>query len=369
MTLVYTLITILVFILLLCIFITISEHFLGLRGEAEVCINSENKLKSKRGTKLLQVLAENNIFLPAACGSKGSCGRCKVKVLSGGGYLTSLEKALLSENELKDNFRLACQVKLREDIDLNIPQELLNVRGFKAKLIEKDNLAFGIKKLCFKLENGEKIDFKPGQYVQIIRDLPRENVIRAYSFSSSPKVKDEFTLDVQLVEGGLMSTYLHSLELGSVINFCGAFGDMFVDLDKHNYNNILLIAGGVGLAPMRSIINYLKENSFKGNVVLFHGVRSKKYLYCENEYKKLQKEYENFKYYPVLSEPALEDGWIGKTGLVTEIFSEYLNETELSSDSIEAYLCGPSKMMEAAEKLLLEKGIEKKSIHSDPFSF
>ena len=101
MVFIYTLVTILVFILLLCIFITISENFLGLRGEAEVCINSENKLKSKRGTKLLQILAENNIFLPAACGSKGNCGRCKVKVLSGGGYLTSLEKAVLSENELK----------------------------------------------------------------------------------------------------------------------------------------------------------------------------------------------------------------------------------------------------------------------------
>ena len=349
MLLFYSIISICILVFILCFIIVLSEKFLGFSGEVEVNVNSEKRFKAKRGLKLLPVLAENNIFLPAACGSKGNCGRCRLKVISGGGYPTALEKISLSENDIKEGQRLACQVKLRENIDLDIPKELLNVRSFNAKLIEIKDLAYKIKCFRFKLENGEKLNFEAGQYIQITRELPREKAVRAYSISSSPNIKDEFTLDVQLIEGGLMSSYLHSLKLDNTINFCGPFGDMYVNSDIKN-DIILLVAGGVGLAPMRSIISYLIENPSKSKIILFHGVRSKKNLYCETEYKKLQKDYSNFEYYPVLSEPALEDGWIGKTGLVTQALEEYLNEEKLLNDSLQAYLCGPSQMMEATTK-------------------
>ena len=369
MTFLYTVIAILIFITLLCLFIILSEKILGQSGEIEVCINSDTKFKANRGLKLLSVLAENKIYLPAACGGKGNCGKCKLNVLSGGGAITSLEKVALSEEEINKGFRLACQVKLRENINLDIPKSILNARSFKAKLIKKDNLAYKIKELRFKIENEEKLNFKAGQYIQINKELPRENVIRAYSLSSSPDDTDEFSLDVQLVEGGIVSPYLHSLEIGSVIDFCGPFVDMFFDIKANKAKTIVLVAGGVGLAPMRSIVSNLSNKQFEGNMVLFHGVRSKKHLYSEKEYKKLQKELDNFEYHPVLSEPALEDGWIGETGLVTHSLEKWLIENESSVNNIEVYLCGPSKMMEASEKLLISKGVEAASIHSDPFSY
>ena len=369
MTFLYSIITICLFIVLLCLIIASSEKFLGQSGDVEVCINKDKKFKANKGLKLLSALAENNIYLPASCGGKGNCGRCQLKVLSGGGYPTALEHATLSETDIKAGTRLSCQIKLRENISLEIPQNLLNVQSFKAKLIGIKELAYRIKELHFKLEEGKELDFKAGQYVQITRTLPRENVIRAYSISSSPESKREFTLDIQLIEGGLMSNYLHSLEKDTIIDFCAPFGDMYVNTDRENTGTILMVAGGVGLAPMRSIISYLVDTSFKGKIILFHGVRSKKYLYRENDYKKLKKEQPNFDYIPVLSEPALEDGWIGKTGLVTQILEEYLNENHYEKATIECYLCGPSKMMEISEKILIEKGIDTNKIHSDPFSF
>ena len=368
MLLLYSIISVVVLVILLCFIILLLEKILGFSGEVEVSVNSEKTFKAKRGLKLLPVLAENNIYLPAACGSKGNCGRCRLKVISGGGYPTALEKISLSEKDIKEGLRLACQVKIRENIILDIPKELLNARSFIAKLIEIKDLAYKIKGLRFKLEDGEKLNFEAGQYIQITKELPRERAVRAYSISSSPNIKDEFTLDIQLVDGGLMSSYLHSLKLDTIVSFCGSFGDMYVNSENKS-DCYLLVAGGVGLAPMRSIISYLIENSSKSKIILFHGVRSKKYLYLENEYKKLQKDNSNFEYYPVLSEPALEDGWIGKTGLVTQALEEYLNEKNIISDSLQAYLCGPSKMMEVTTKLLLEKGIESSKIHSDPFSF
>ena len=174
---------------------------------------------------------------------------------------------------------------------------------------------------------------------------------------------------MQLVEGGLISPYLHNLEVGSVIDFCGPFGDMFVEEKDSNVRTIVLVAGGVGLAPMRSIISYLSKKLTDSKIVLFHGVRSKKHLYSEKEYNALQKEINNFEYHPVLSEPALEDGWIGETGLVTQTLEKWLNENESVVNSIEAYLCGPSKMMEISEEMLISKGVDATNIHSDPFSY
>ena len=348
-----------------------TGKLLGQSGEIEVSINQKNEFKANRGLKLLDVLAANNVYLPAACGGKGNCGRCKIKVLTGGGYLTSLEKLCLSDKEQSNGFRLACQIKTRENISLNLPESMLLAHSFKAELVKIENPAFRIKTLHFKLENGEKLDFKAGQYVQITRSLPWENVIRAYSISSSSYLKNEFSLDVQLIEGGIMSSYLHSLEVGTKLDFCGPFGDMSVD-DASAYNEhsaLLLVAGGVGLAPMRSIVSSLINNGFKGKLVLLHGVRSRRNLYGEDEYRNLAKKHNEFEYFPVLADPLLEDGWVGKTGLVTECLEEWLISNKDGLASAEAYLCGPSAMMEAATKILSENGIAAEHIHSDPFSF
>ena len=371
MTLIYTLLLICGFVMLLCGFIVLTGKILGQSGEIDVSVNQNNEFKAKRGLKLLEVLADNNIYLPAACGGKGNCGRCKIKVSAGGGYMTSLEKLYLSDKEQVEGIRLACQIKTRENISVNLPESMLLAHGFKAELVKIDNPAFRIKTLHFKLKNGETLDFKAGQYVQITRSLPWEKVIRAYSISSSPDLKNEFSLDVQLIEGGIMSGYLHSLEVGTKLDFCGPFGDMTADAEKEETGNktLILVAGGVGLAPMRSIVSSLINSSFKGKVVLLHGVRSRRNLYNEDEYRNLAKKQSNFDYFPVLAEPLLEDGWVEKTGLVTEVLDEWLSSNKEGLATAEAYLCGPSAMMEAASKLLIDKGIAAEHIHSDPFSF
>lgn len=371
MTLIYSILAICLFVLILCCFIIITGKMLGQSGEIDVSINQQTGFKAKRGLKLLEVLVANNVYLPAACGGKGNCGRCKIKVVTGGGYLTSLEKLCLTDKEQSDGFRLACQIKTRENISLNLPESMLLAHSFKAELVKITNPAFRIKTLHFKLEEGEKLEFKAGQYVQITRSLPWENVIRAYSISSSPDLKSEFSLDVQLVEGGIMSSYLHGLEVGAKLDFCGPFGDMSVDTSSAYYENsrLLLVTGGVGLAPMRSIISSLINSGFKGKLVLLHGVRSRRNLYGEDEYRSLMKKHPEFEYIPVLAEPSLEDGWVGKTGLVTECLEEWLISNKDDLASAEAYLCGPSAMMEAASKILAQKGVSEEKIHSDPFSF
>ncbi len=365
MNLLLTLLIICGFVLLLCLAIILSGKLLGQSGEVEMNINGQKSFMAKRGEKLLTALSEGDIHLPAACGGKGNCGRCKIKILSGGGPVTSLERIVLTDDELNDSQRLACQVKLREPVKAEVPEELLNAISFKAKLIDIKEVAYKIKTLRFKLEENKKLDFKAGQYVQVCCELPWEKAIRAYSLSSSPKTDDEFSLDVQLVEGGIVSTWLHGCQAGSILDFTGPYGDMYVK----DSSSVLLIAGGVGLAPMRSIVSYLIETGYEGKITLFHGVRSKRNLYCEDDYKKLSKKYKNFEYIPVLSEPALEDGWTGSTGLVTTTVGEWLKENTQTQIGMQAYLCGPSKMMEAATSILVMNGVAPENIHSDPFSF
>ena len=354
------------FVFLLCCIILLSGKLFEQSGEVELRINSSETFSMKRGQKLLSALSECGVHLPASCGGKGNCGRCKVKILSGGGPVTSIEKIVLNPDELAQNQRLACQVKLREKMDLKVDEKLLAVKLFKARVIEAKTVADKIRTLLFKLEDGQNLDFKAGQYVQVSLDLPWEKVVRAYSVSSSPNVKGEFSLDIQLIDGGIMSSRLHQIDVGATLEFTGPYGDMAIE-DSLSDKDIVLVAGGVGLAPMRSIVSFLIEKGYKNRIWLFHGVRNGKNLYSADEFKVLAKEHKNFRYIPVLSEPLLEDGWTGDTGLVTESL-----QTELAKEgclNAEAYLCGPLAMMETATSVLVKLGLTSDKIHSDPFNF
>lgn len=375
MNVLLTIVVVCCFVVFLCWLIVFAGKFFEQSGVVELSINNSKKYSLKRGERLLSALAECGIYLPAACGGKGNCGRCKVRILSGAGPVTSLEKVVLNGDELADNQRLACQVKLRENMELIVDENLLTAKSFKARLIETKNVAYKIKTLRFKLEDNEKLSFKAGQYVQVSLELPWERVTRAYSISSSPSLEDEFTLDVQLVDGGIMSSKLHRSKIGEVLDFTGPYGDMAADGDIAN--NVILVAGGVGLAPMRSLVSFFIEKGCKNKIFLFYGVKSRKNLYCEDYYRTLEKQNGNFRYIPVLSEPLLEDGWTGRTGLVTEILEKELaNNNDLADCtgengrmSVEAYLCGPSAMLDAASFVLKEKGVSDEKIHCDPFSF
>lgn len=314
-------------------------------------------------------LATGGIYLPAACGGKVTCGRCKVQLLKGGDSVTSLEKLILTQKEIESGCRLACQAKVRQDLEMSVPLEVLKANSFKAKLVESKNIAHKTKNLRFAIEDGKELSFKSGQYMQILLKGNWEQVIRAYSLSSSPSCNNGFTLDVQLVEGGVMSEYLHSIPLETTLEFIGPFGDMCLP-DETAGKDILLVAGGVGLAPMRSILADLFENSHKGRIVLFHGAMSRKNLAFEEDYRALQKKKESFIYVPTLSKPALEDGWAGNIGLVSESLDIWLEKNNfLKLESTEAYICGNSAMMEATKSVLMKKGFVEARIHCDPFNF
>lgn len=351
------------FILLLCGLVSLGSRLFSLTGKAELKINDNPPAMVECGQSLFSALGENSVFLPAACGGKGTCGRCQVQIRNGGGPLTPLERVNLQDDELKNLMRLACQVKVRGDIEAVVAEQLLGAAGYVVELAAVETVAEDIKTLTFKLADGESLAFKPGQYLQVFYQLPWEKVVRAYSISSDPAVTGSFTLDVQRVEGGLVSSMLHQLQPGQKLEVCGPFGEMHLQPQDMS-RPVILVAGGVGLAPLRAMVESLRANNFAQPVILFHGARSRKNLYFEEYFQKLAHEYDNFSYIPVLSNPMIEEGWLYARGMVHET----VEKTEILSTA-SAFICGPAPMMQAVTKVLVAKGIASDRIFTDPFDF
>jgi ferredoxin-NADP reductase len=222
-----------------------------------------------------------------------------------------------------------------------------------------------IKTMVFNILGDDELHFKAGQYVQVCYQLPWEKVLRAYSIASPSSECKSFSLDVQRVQGGLVSNYLHQLSVGAEIEISGPFGDMYLQ-NKHLDCPIVLVAGGVGLAPLRSILEQLREQSFPGPVWLFHGARSRSNLYGETIFRDLAAKYSNFSYQPALSRPLLEDGWLEHRGMIHErLERQPIEQAELAV----AFVCGPSLMMQAVRKVLVAKGFTSDRILTDPFDF
>jgi len=226
-------------------------------------------------------------------------------------------------------------------------------------------VAEDIKTLEFSIEGDDELNFSPGQYVQVYYQMPWEKVMRAYSISSPASAKKTFSLDIQRVSGGIVSSYLHQLQPGDTIEVSGPFGDMFLH-DDHIKSPIILVAGGVGLAPLRSMVEKLSKIGFPQPVWLFHGARSRKNLYCEEYFRELARQHAAFSYLPALSNPMLEEGWVGSRGMIHELLEKH--EIEPVSAAT-AFVCGPGPMMQAVEKVLVAKGLPSDRILTDPFDF
>jgi len=366
------------FIAAVCLFLTVVAKICQQSGTAEFRVNGELKNSEvSLGTSLLEACQEEGIYLPAACGGRGNCGLCKLKLSSGTTKADMFEKIHLGEAALEEGFRLACRSKLRKNTDIAVPLELLNVKKFEAALKSAVKLSTDVKELQFEIL-GDKMDFKAGQYIQIYYQSNDDKAIRAYSVSSPPSQMEKglFTLDVKLVDGGLVSTWLHSLKEGSQIDFTGPYGEMTAADKKHK--DIILFAGGVGIAPMRSIIReYLEEESKvskktsknkKGKksqksqkrLMLYYGAKNLEALYEHNYFLELSSKNNNFIYKPVLSEPRLEDGWEGLTGMI----DEHLAEQPVSVSSL-ILICGPEAMGEKIINLLSQKGVSPENIILD----
>jgi Na+-transporting NADH:ubiquinone oxidoreductase subunit F len=344
--------------------LTLAERFLLNYGTCKITINEDRVLEVKGGNHLLGSLIQNNIFIPSACGGRGSCGLCKVKVISGGGPLLPTETPYLTNEEQEDNVRLSCQVKVREDLVIQIPEELFSIREY-ATVVEKiEDLTHDIKALYLRLPEGEEVKFKAGQYVQI--KAPQygkstEEVYRAYSIASSPSQHDCIQLIIRKVPEGICTTYVFDyLKEGDTLHINGPYGDFYL---RESEREIICIAGGSGLAPIKSLLHQIEEEGIQRKTSFFFGCVGKRDLYYVDEMKAFEDKLPNFRFIPALSGAAEGDDWTGETGLITEVVDRHVTD----GSNVEAYLCGSPGMIDACIRVLLSKGVAEENIYYDKF--
>jgi Na+-transporting NADH:ubiquinone oxidoreductase subunit F len=351
--------------LILALLMVIADLTIGNYGEVKVTINRDKELTVEGGRPLLGTLMAEKLFIPSACGGRGSCGFCKVKVTSDvGDYLTT-ELPWISEAEKKQNIRLSCQLKIKKDISIEIPEELFNVKEYRARVQRIRDLTYDIKELTLKLQDPPEISFRAGQYIQFQvpeYELSSESVYRAYSCSSNPSQKDTVELEVRLVPNGICTTYVFQyLKEGQEVTLNGPYGEFFLrDTDRE----IVFIAGGSGMAPIKSILLKMAETGNARKATYFFGARARRDLFLVDEMHELEKKLPNFRYVPALSNPLPEDKWEGEVGLITEVLDRNLG----SLNNHEAYLCGSPGMIDASVKVLTSKGIPGELIYYDKFA-
>lgn len=392
-------------ILTLVGFLLFAKSKLVASGDVTITINGDaNKaIKTAAGSTLLNTLAENKIFIPSACGGKGTCGVCKVNVTKGGGSLLPTEEAHVSRGEAKEGCRLSCQVKVKQDMDIEVPAEVFDVRKWVCKVRSNDNVATFIKELVLELPEGETVPFRAGGYIQIecpphkvlykdfdvaeeyrgdwdqfkLFDLVStvdESVTRAYSMANYPEESDIIMLNVRVAtppprtEGlppGIMSSYIFSLKPGDEVTISGPFGEFFAqDTDRE----MCFIGGGAGMAPMRShIFDQFKRLNSKRKVTYWYGARSLREMFYTEDFDSIASENENFSWHVALSEPLPEDNWTGYVGFIHQVLrDEYLLKHPAPED-IEYYICGPPMMLHACKTMLYDLGVEDEMIRFDDF--
>ena len=341
----------------------VAERFLVNYGVCKLDINAgEKPLEVNGGQTLLSSLYANEIFIPSACGGKGSCGHCKITVTNGGGPVLPTETPYLSRQEIRGNMRLACQVKIREDIFVRVPEEMLNVKLFNAEIEYADMLTHDIREIRMRLRDPADISQRPGQYVQIETPSSDGPVFRAYSISSPSYDTNAVELMVRLVPGGIGSTYLHNVQVGDPVSFTGPYGEFVLNEDPSV--EIICVGGGCGMAPMKNIIYTLYNSWPERSCWLFFGCRTTKDVFYLKQFKELDKKYPNFHVVYALSDELIEnEAWDGETGFI------HLSVDKMLEVGVErqAFLCGPPPMIEAVTRVLEEKGLKPENIFYDKF--
>ena len=394
-------------ILILVLMLNLAESKLLPQGEVTVNINGDDdkSLKVRPGSTLLSALATESIILPSACGGGGTCAMCKCQVDEGGGEMLPTEKGHITRTEAKDNWRLACQVKIKEDMKVHVPDEIFNIQKWDCTVRSNKNVATFIKELILELPKGENLDFTAGGYIQI--DIPEyhnlkfkdfnvekeyhedwdkfkiwdvianndEDCFRAYSMANHPAEGNIVMLNVRIatpppalwdqVPPGIASSYIFNLKEGDKVTISGPFGEFFV---KDTEREMVYLGGGAGMAPMRShLFDLLDTNNSDRKITFFYGARSAREMFYHEDFLRLEKENPNFKYVVGLSEPMPEDNWEGPTGFIHNVaFDEYLKDHEDPSE-IEYYMCGPPMMIDACDKMLYDLGVERDMIAYDSF--
>jgi len=375
-------------------------------GEVTITVNDDpdKALKTYAGGTLLGTLADNKIFVPSACGGKGSCGVCTVKVAEGGGAMLPTETSHILRGEARAGVRLACQVKVKQDLRIELPGEVFDMRRWECTVRSNRNVATFIKELVLELPAGEAVPFRAGGYIQIeapphevnYRDIDvepeyrgdwdrfdlwryvskvEEPVTRAYSMASYPGEAGIIMLNVRIasppprmpdVPPGKMSSYIFSLKPGDKATISGPYGDFFA---KDTRNEMCFLGGGAGMAPMRShIFDQLKTLcETERRITFWYGARSLKEAFYSDEFDELAGKYDNFGWYLALSDPLPEDNWTGLTGFIHQVAHEdYLSEHDAPED-IEYYICGPPLMLQACRHMTEDLGVEPENVLFDDF--
>ena len=348
----------------LALLLVIAERFIANYGECVIDINEQKQLNVQGGKPLLTELINEKVFIPSACGGRGTCGYCKVKVLVGAGSVLATETPFLTEEEIADDIRLSCQVKVREDIKIEIPDELLSVREFACRCTKIEDLTYDMKLFRFELIEPVTIDFVPGQYVQLLAPIYKrggEEVYRAYSIASDPTEKNAIELIIRLVPGGICTTYCFEyLKVGDTVKLNGPYGDFRL---SETQAEMIFVAGGSGMAPLRCILQDMKNTGNDRKVTYYFGGNTMRDMFMVNSMQEFEKELANFRFVPVVA--AVEEGekWTGETGLVTNAVQRGVE----NAGKCEAYLCGSPGMIDASVKLLCEMGMSEDDIFYDKF--
>ncbi|AWQ46552.1 NADH:ubiquinone reductase (Na(+)-transporting) subunit F [Serratia marcescens] len=392
-------------VMVLVLLILFAKSKLVNTGDIAVEINGDldKSFHAPAGDKLLNVLSSQGIFVSSACGGGGSCGQCRVVIKEGGGDILPTELSHINKREAKEGCRLACQVNVKQNLKIELPEDIFGVKKWECEVISNDNKATFIKELKLKIPDGEDVPFRAGGFIQIEApahdisyadfDVPQEyrgdwdkfnlfryrstvndTTVRAYSMANYPEEKGIIMLNVRIatpppnnpdVPPGIMSSYIWSLKAGDKVTISGPFGEFFA---KETDAEMIFIGGGAGMAPMRShIFDQLKRLNSKRKITFWYGARSLREMFYEDDFNQLQAENDNFTWHVALSDPQPEDNWTGYTGFIHNVLLENYLKNHPAPEDCEFYMCGPPMMNAAVIKMLKDLGVEDENIMLDDF--
>ncbi|KUJ73211.1 NADH:ubiquinone reductase (Na(+)-transporting) subunit F [Ruegeria marisrubri] len=390
-------------VLALVAIIMVARSRLVSTGNVNITINGEKTISVPAGGKLLQTLAAEKLFVPSACGGGGTCAQCRVRVLEGGGSILPTEESHITKREAAHGDRLSCQVAVKQDMKIEVPEEVFGVKKWECTVRSNDNVATFIKELVLELPEGEDVNFRAGGYIQIAapphevdykdfdvaeeyredwdkfnlwqyKSKVTEPIERAYSMANYPEEKGIIMLNVRIAspppgsEGippGQMSSYIFNLKPGDKVTISGPFGEFFArDTDKE----MVFIGGGAGMAPMRShIFDQLKRLKTKRKITFWYGARSRREMFYVDDFNQLAAENENFEWHVALSDPQPGDNWEGFTGFIHNVLYEQYLKNHPAPEDCEFYMCGPPIMNQSVINMLLELGVDREDIMLDDF--
>ena len=398
----------LVVTLLLVSILLFARKKLMPQGKVKININSEEEIETDPGNTLLSTLSAEKIFIPSACGGGGTCAMCRVQVTEGGGTILPTEKGYFTRKEQMNDWRLACQVKVRNDMDIQVPPEIFGIKKWECEVVSNKNVATFIKEFVVKLPEGESLDFRSGGYIQI--DVPKievdfkdmeveeeyrdewdkfnmwdlkmknpEPIYRAYSMANHPAEGNIIMLNIRIatppwdrkkngfmnVNPGICSSFVFSRKPGDKVTISGPYGEFFI---KDTQREMMFIGGGAGMAPMRShIFDLCDTKHTKRKATFWYGGRSLRELFYMDHFEKIQNENDNFEFHIALSEPKEEDKWTGHTGFIHQVIMDNYLKNHPEPEEIEYYICGPPMMNDAVMKMLDDYGVPPENIAFDDF--